>query len=160
MKGGIAFAGGYESNGAVRIVVTDSLGNEVVQRVIAIDENGNIHPCKGTSGSVSNQNLRQTTANFPDLKLNRVKEFQFQTRPYEWIEFKDVSLKPNFTTDRLIDISQILSLVGGPNRRKVVGIGPAWWRLQRVIGDNYGGSIGGYSDDEKKCSEYFSKVIS
>lgn len=44
--------------------------------------------------------------------------------------------------------------------KKVVGIGPGWQKLQRVIGDNYGGSIGGYSDDEQKCGEYFEKVLS
>ncbi|HPS56175.1 MAG TPA: M56 family metallopeptidase, partial [Sedimentisphaerales bacterium] len=92
MTQGIAFATAYESDGAVRIVVTDGLGNEVVQRIIAIDENGNIHTI--SSGSVSNQNLRQTTAIFPGLNLKQIKEFQFQTRPYKWVEFKDVSLKP------------------------------------------------------------------
>jgi bla regulator protein BlaR1 len=47
-----------------------------------------------------------------------------------------------------------------PAGKKVVGIGPGWQRLQRVIGDNYRGSIGGYSDDEQKCGEYFEKVLS
>jgi len=106
MTKGIAFASPYESGDAVRIVVTDSLGNEVVQRVVAIDENGNIHPCKGTSGSVSNQNLRQTTANFPGLKLYDIKEFQFQTRPYDWVEFKNISLKPNFKTDVQMEVEK------------------------------------------------------
>jgi beta-lactamase regulating signal transducer with metallopeptidase domain len=45
-------------------------------------------------------------------------------------------------------------------RRGVVGIGPGWQKLQRVIGDNYRGSIGGYSNDEQKCAEYFEKVLS
>jgi hypothetical protein len=104
---GIAFASPYEPNGDVRIVVTDSLGNEVVPRVIAIDEDGNIHSSKGSSGSVSSQNLRQTTANFPGLEINRVKEFQFQTRPYEWVTFKNVSLNPNFKTDVQIEVEPI-----------------------------------------------------
>jgi bla regulator protein BlaR1 len=47
-----------------------------------------------------------------------------------------------------------------PAGKKVVGIGPGWQKLERVIGDNYGGSIGGYSDDEQKCGEYFEKVLS
>ena len=50
--------------------------------------------------------------------------------------------------------------VPAPAGKKVVGIGPGWQRLQRIIGDNYGGSIGGYSDDEQKCGEYFEKVLS
>jgi beta-lactamase regulating signal transducer with metallopeptidase domain len=47
-----------------------------------------------------------------------------------------------------------------PAEKKVVGIGPGWQKLQRVIGDNYKGSIGGYSNDEQKCGEYFEKVLS
>jgi hypothetical protein len=50
--------------------------------------------------------------------------------------------------------------VTAPIGKKVVGIGPGWDRLQRVIGDNYRGSIGGYSDDEQKCGEYFEQVLS
>ena len=38
------------------------------------------------------------TAKFPELSLERVKEFQFQVRPYQWIEFRDVALHPKQAT--------------------------------------------------------------
>ncbi|UCF43774.1 MAG: hypothetical protein JSV99_02260, partial [Planctomycetota bacterium] len=134
MKEGIAFASAYQSNGATRIVVTDSLGNELVQRVVAIDNSGNTHPSRGSSGSVSNQNLRQTTANFPDLKLNRVKEFQFQTRPYECVEFKNVSLRPGLKTHVQVEhngkrVQEIEGLVG-------------YWKLDGNANDSTGKNHG------------------
>jgi beta-lactamase regulating signal transducer with metallopeptidase domain len=107
LRKGVAFASAYESNDAVRIIVTDSLGNEVVQRVVAIDKSGNVHPCKGSAGSVSNQNLRQTTANFQNIRIHQIREFQFQIRPYKWVEFKNVSLKPNFKTDVRVEVEGI-----------------------------------------------------
>jgi hypothetical protein len=57
-------------------------------------------------------------------------------------------------------INQIVIYPPVSNKHRVVGIGPGWQRLQRVIGDNYGGSIGGYSNDEQKCGEYFEQVLS
>ena len=38
------------------------------------------------------------------LPLKKIKEFQLQTRPYEWVEFKNVSLKPNFKTDVEVEV--------------------------------------------------------
>ncbi len=201
--------------------------------------------------------MHQTTAVFSDIALNKIKEFQFQTRPYQLIEFRNVSLRPGVKTDvqilhtpqpiefkitsrefqngdsiTITDLSGPAGMIrpgetyivsgrytlkshddaalhvyatngetsssqgpiikhgegqftrtftllkegdlhlsfypsdggesfGGvyfaqrgadtgtaPGGKKVVGIGPGWQKLKRVIGDNYGGSIGGYSDDE------------
>jgi len=39
-----------------------------------------------------------TTSHRYMLPLKQIKEFQLQTRPYEWVKFKDVSLKPDFKT--------------------------------------------------------------
>ncbi len=62
-------------------------------RVVAVDKDGKVH-VSARSGSSGTDNLRQTTASFPDLTHEKLREFQFQTRPYEWIEFRDISLRP------------------------------------------------------------------
>ncbi len=43
--------------------------------------------------------MYQTTARFGKLKPNQIKEFRFQTRPYEWVEFRNVSLASGQTTN-------------------------------------------------------------
>ncbi len=62
-------------------------------RVVAVDKDGKVH-VSARSGSGGTQNLRRTTASFPDLTRDKLGEFRFQTRPYECIEFRDISLRP------------------------------------------------------------------
>jgi beta-lactamase regulating signal transducer with metallopeptidase domain len=73
------------------------------------------------------------------------------------IYYSDKGILFWFDSDK---INQIVIYPPVSNKHRVVGIGPGWQKLQRVIGDNYGGSIGGYSNDEQKCGEYFEQVLS
>ncbi|HIJ70904.1 MAG TPA: M56 family metallopeptidase [Planctomycetes bacterium] len=65
-------------------------------RFVAVDKEGKEHRSGSTSSIKEGLESMQTTFDFP---LSEIKEFQFQTRPYEWVSFKNVSLKPNFKTD-------------------------------------------------------------
>jgi hypothetical protein len=62
-------------------------------RVVAVDKDGKVH-ISSRGGSSGTPNLRRTTASFPDLTHEHLQEFRFQVRPYEWVEFKDISLRP------------------------------------------------------------------
>jgi hypothetical protein len=62
-------------------------------RVVAVDNDGKVH-LSSRSGSGGTANLRRTTASFPALTGDRLQEFRFQVRPYEWAEFRDISLRP------------------------------------------------------------------
>ncbi|MHC4467567.1 MAG: right-handed parallel beta-helix repeat-containing protein, partial [Planctomycetota bacterium] len=95
---GISFTKATKTEKGIQIYTTDILGRSVTQRIIAIDNKSKLHPWKAHTGSVSNSRIRQSIGTFPDLKLEQIKEFQFQTRPYEWVTFKNVSLKPDFKT--------------------------------------------------------------
>ena len=98
-KGGIAFSEAYESKKGVKIVVSDDLG-EVDHRIAAIDSEGNILQVVSKPWASAGR-MRQTTAEFKNLTLEQIKGFQFQTRPYESVEFKNISLKPGVKTDVL-----------------------------------------------------------
>ena len=106
IKDGAAFSKAYESDGSVHIVITDNLGRDVVQRIVAIDTEGNLHTWGGHYGSVSSEKMRQTTGTFPNLKLSQIKEFLFQTRPYQWLTFKNVSLQPGLKTDVQVEVEK------------------------------------------------------
>lgn len=61
-------------------------------RIIAIDSNGKEHSASSVQmGNV--KNVSQINCTFSNLRLKDIKEFRFQTRPYEWAEFKNVSLR-------------------------------------------------------------------
>jgi len=62
-------------------------------RVVAVDKEGKVY-VSSRSGSGGGKNIRRTTASFPDLTREQLQEYRFQVRPYEWVEFKDIPLRP------------------------------------------------------------------
>ncbi|HBG25696.1 MAG: hypothetical protein A2Y10_20545 [Planctomycetes bacterium GWF2_41_51] len=94
----ILFSQAYESDNFVGIIVSSPWDRDHVERIVAVDKNGQTHISRNI-GSVSSGDIWQMTAKFYNIKLADIAEFQFQTRPYEWIEFKNVSLKPGNKTD-------------------------------------------------------------
>ncbi|MEN6383977.1 MAG: M56 family metallopeptidase, partial [Phycisphaerales bacterium] len=66
-------------------------------RITAVDKLGKEHKGGSSSGSIGAESSSMQTRF--DVALSDIKEFQFQTRPYEWVEFKNVSLKPEVKTD-------------------------------------------------------------
>ena len=62
-------------------------------RVVAVDKDGKLH-LSSRGGWSGTENLHRTTASFPHLTHHHLKEFRFQVRGYEWIEFNDISLRP------------------------------------------------------------------
>jgi chromosome segregation ATPase len=52
------------------------------------------------------------------LRLSEIKEFKFQTRPYEWVEFKNVSLKPGVRTE----VEVVVAAAAGRERLEKVNL--------------------------------------
>jgi beta-lactamase regulating signal transducer with metallopeptidase domain len=88
----------FQNDSGTYIVASREWQKDQNERVIAIDKDGKIHTT-GQGGSVSSGKIHQLTSNFGNLKLEQIKEFQYQIRPYQWVEFKNVSLKPGHETD-------------------------------------------------------------
>jgi|GEM_PF-3476857 len=74
-------------------------------RVIAADQENKIHTADFYQ-SEKIDGTTQTTAHFKKLKANQIHHFEFQTRPYQWVTFKNVSLQPNFKTDVQIKVEK------------------------------------------------------
>ena len=62
-------------------------------RVVAIDKEGKEHAGTGMDQRWSGAPVRAKAA-FPGLPLASVKEFQFQVRPFYWVDFPGVALNP------------------------------------------------------------------
>lgn len=91
------FSQAYVHNDMVCVTVSDDMV-KLAKRLIAIDNNGNTHLSESVRTG-STRGLRQSTFGFKNLKLEDIKEFQFQTQPYEWAEFKNILLKPKAKID-------------------------------------------------------------
>ena len=95
----------YEADGDTILPVVQNLNKPataVAIRVVAITKDGPIR-LSSMSGSGGNS-LDYSTYQFKSLSLKDVERFEFQTRPYEWIVFKNVSLGPNRQTDLRIEM--------------------------------------------------------
>lgn len=92
VTGGVFFSRLTEINGNAAITVTDNMP-EVERRIVAVDGQGKMYV--GLSqGGVSSGTMRQGTSDFEGLPMGKVKEVRFQTRPYQWADFKNVALQP------------------------------------------------------------------
>lgn len=88
------------------IGITHTINNKDREfRVIAIDKEGKIH-LSAEHGSSGMGDLFHKDAVFPNLAYGQLKEYQFQTRPYEWITFKNVSLRPGVKTEVKIEAEE------------------------------------------------------
>ena len=69
-----------EENNQVVFHINDTYYENTECRVIAIDNFGRIHTGEQKSTLVPEKQYRSTDAIFPNLTLNKIKEFRFQTR--------------------------------------------------------------------------------
>lgn len=189
--GDIAFGKAFESDiegigVAAGVTATHTVDEEKVDyRIIAVDQKNHIHTSSGSSG-IGNNLWLQTTVHFKDLQIDEIKEFQFQTRPYQWVEFKNVSLKPDMKTDVQVEVlgeretrlvmegGQINVLKGenGPDvvvRRKLPPEGTAYYKkfgkeylleiVSKSSGQNITETIGRESSGETSGPEFVQKRI-
>ena len=67
--------------------------NVVTQRLVAVTSDGNEHATKLGEGD-----WKRGRTIIYDLPLSSIKEFRFQVSPYDWVEFRNVSLRPGQKT--------------------------------------------------------------
>ena len=78
------------ASGLVLTVTTGEVKDDV--RVVAVDKKGReLLPTSIGDNSIGT--ISQITGHF-DLPLSQLKEFRVETRPFQWVEYKDVALKP------------------------------------------------------------------
>ncbi|MHC4640007.1 MAG: M56 family metallopeptidase [Planctomycetota bacterium] len=87
-------------------------------RIAILDEDGQLHPGKRRGGG-GTSSLRRMEITFPDLEPKQEKFFLIQTRPYEWVEFKNVSLRPGMKTDVEIEVEKTASNNSGGDSKRL-----------------------------------------
>jgi hypothetical protein len=95
-KESVVFSPAEEKDGSITITVAhdmiDAQGEGPQVRVIAVDLDGREHNWESFQNGRS-EKLSQLTVTFSKLSLKDVKTFRLQTRPYQWAEFRNVSLQ-------------------------------------------------------------------
>ncbi len=100
--GGVMFSQAVVSDGdSVTITVSDDI-LERPCRVVTLSKDGRTLVASPTNAGTAGQ-ARQTTAYFKNVAIDQIAEFQFQTRPWTWVTFRNVSLKPGHETDVAVD---------------------------------------------------------
>jgi len=90
--GSQGFILGTAEQTATGLVLTVTTNSTDDLRVIAVDTQGNeLLPADHLGSSINK--MDQITAHFSQ-PLSQIKEFRVETRPFQWIEFKDVALQP------------------------------------------------------------------
>ncbi len=103
----IAFSKAYQTGKDVELTVSDDYF-EHDYRLVAIGKDGQIITTKNRNSNSAGK-VRQSTFRFIDTKLEDIEKFEFQTRPFESVTFKNVSLRPKFKTDAEIEREEQLS---------------------------------------------------
>ncbi len=88
----VNFGPAYEADGAVMITVSHNVTGKAV-RLVAVDRSDQEITAGNCTGGSAGE-VHQLTCSFSHMRLEDVKEFRLQTRPYEWAEFKNVLVNP------------------------------------------------------------------
>jgi hypothetical protein len=95
-QGDVLWSQAFQTENSTNVVASAEWRKDQVERVVAIDKEGKLYTTG--HGSVASGKVDQLTASFRNLKLGQIEKFLYQTRPYQWIKFNNVSLKPGFIT--------------------------------------------------------------
>ncbi len=97
----ISFSAPTEEANSVTVITNDNLQN-VDRQLVAIDLNGVTHTAT-LLDTKSTPTTKTNTYQFPSLTKAQIKSYQLQTREYEYVNFKNLPLKPDQHTEVTIE---------------------------------------------------------
>jgi beta-lactamase regulating signal transducer with metallopeptidase domain/nitrous oxidase accessory protein NosD len=96
-KGVVLWSHAFETNDGTHITTSVEWRKDRAERVVAIYKKDKLYTTE--HDAIATGKVHQITATFKNLKLNQIREFQYQVRPYDWATFENVSVKPGVKTD-------------------------------------------------------------
>lgn len=104
-----------EKNGYVRISATHLLGRNYDCRIYARGQNDEVYEPRSYINPGAD--MRHCKSEF-DIPLEKVKMFHLQARPYQWVTFKNISLRKSVKTDMKIEVEGIDTLAKKKHLKK------------------------------------------
>jgi beta-lactamase regulating signal transducer with metallopeptidase domain len=93
---GVTFDVAQQAGKDVVLPVMYKATEPVDVRFVAKDRTGNMHAGQYVAG-MTLDGVHTDRIKFADVSLSDINTFEFQVRRYEWVEFKNVSLKPGYS---------------------------------------------------------------
>ncbi len=97
----VIFHEAVKEKDTVRLCATHLLGGDYDCRIVVVDRDDEIHEPIRSSNSGSDMRLCK---GFFDLSPDQIEYILLQARPYDWVEFKNVSLRPGIKTEVQVEI--------------------------------------------------------
>jgi len=94
----ILWSQAFEDAKGTRVIVSGPWHQDRARRIVAVDNQGVIHTDARNTWVAAGNVGQLREAMFSSLKHNDIREFQYQARSYEWVEFDGVSLRPGHQT--------------------------------------------------------------
>jgi hypothetical protein len=91
------------ADGCTIVSIAYFVSNAYQTRIVAVDEQGVEYPAENVERSMLPLEMTQLTATFPRLKTKN-QEFRFQARPYQWVEFRNIALKPELHQSEAVEV--------------------------------------------------------
>jgi len=114
--GYFAYTEAYLKNGCLRVTVADDM-RQICRRVVAVTTNGERRPNSGGRGS-QGEVFSMFTPHWYGLEPGRVAHFLLETRSFEWVEFRNVSLTPGQETEVEVVVQRSGGVEAGTRRQK------------------------------------------
>ncbi len=100
-KGSVTFSTPHEKDSKAWMTLSHNIDVKVYNvNIVAVDKDGNERQSFRREGGGSD-GYRQLTAGF-DVPLEKIQKFRLQTRKYQWVDFKNVALRPESLADSQI----------------------------------------------------------
>jgi prepilin-type processing-associated H-X9-DG protein len=99
------FASPIKTDRGCVITATGAFDFSGVRRFIAVDKDGGIH--NGSWSGRGNDQRTIATGEFDNISPEQIAIYRIEYRPYRYVDFKNVSLKPDKKTDVKIEIPAI-----------------------------------------------------
>ncbi|MHC4097501.1 MAG: M56 family metallopeptidase, partial [Planctomycetota bacterium] len=113
----VVFHTAYEREGSTVIKVSHQIGDRGECRVVVFDRENKLCEPEQVNDS-GGSGIKVSEARF-DLAANDIKSIGLQARACQWVEFKNVSLKPNFKPDVQVEVGpgKLSAVTDLPSRR-------------------------------------------
>jgi len=101
----VVFSSPIESKNGTVIAVRGEWKFDGVRRITVTDTKGREHH-GGWHGRSSSEHTLATTE-FRNLSPKQIQSYKVQFRPYQWVTFNNVSIKPDFKTDVKVEVGKV-----------------------------------------------------
>jgi len=99
----VIFHKAVKEKDTLKLCVTHLLGRDYDCRIVVVDRDDQIHEPMRSSNSGSDMRLCE---GFFVLSQDQIEYVLLQARPYEWITFRNVSLRPGHKTDVQVEVAE------------------------------------------------------